>query len=57
MCLLFIAEALPEVLQASGGRVEVYLDGGIRRGTDVIKARFFYYLLFITLLFLFYFIL
>ena len=31
-------EALPEVVQAVGGRAEVYLDGGIRRGTDVLKA-------------------
>ncbi|HEY9676447.1 MAG TPA: alpha-hydroxy acid oxidase [Drouetiella sp.] len=30
--------ALPEVVSAVGGRVEVYLDGGIRRGTDVLKA-------------------
>jgi isopentenyl diphosphate isomerase/L-lactate dehydrogenase-like FMN-dependent dehydrogenase len=31
-------EALPEVADAVAGRVEVYLDGGIRRGTDVAKA-------------------
>lgn len=31
-------EALPEVAEAAGGRVEVYVDGGIRRGTDVLKA-------------------
>ena len=31
-------EVLPEVVEAVGGRVEVYLDGGIRRGTDVLKA-------------------
>jgi isopentenyl diphosphate isomerase/L-lactate dehydrogenase-like FMN-dependent dehydrogenase len=31
-------DALPEVVDAIGGRVEVYLDGGIRRGTDVAKA-------------------
>ena len=30
--------ALPEVVDAVGGRAEVMLDGGIRRGTDVIKA-------------------
>jgi len=30
--------ALPEVVAAVDGRVEVLLDGGIRRGTDVIKA-------------------
>ena len=31
-------EALPEVVEAVAGRVEVYLDGGVRRGTDVLKA-------------------
>jgi 4-hydroxymandelate oxidase len=31
-------EVLPEVVEAVDGRVEVYLDGGIRRGTDVLKA-------------------
>jgi isopentenyl diphosphate isomerase/L-lactate dehydrogenase-like FMN-dependent dehydrogenase len=31
-------DALPEVVEAVAGRVEVYLDGGIRRGTDVAKA-------------------
>ena len=31
-------DALPEVVEAVGGRAEVYLDGGIRRGTDVAKA-------------------
>ncbi|MCE2405789.1 MAG: alpha-hydroxy-acid oxidizing protein [Dehalococcoidia bacterium] len=31
-------EALPEVVRAVEGRAEVYLDGGIRRGTDVLKA-------------------
>jgi 4-hydroxymandelate oxidase len=30
--------ALPEVVDAVGGRAEVLLDGGVRRGTDVIKA-------------------
>jgi 4-hydroxymandelate oxidase len=30
--------ALPEVVDAVGGTAEVYVDGGIRRGTDVIKA-------------------
>jgi isopentenyl diphosphate isomerase/L-lactate dehydrogenase-like FMN-dependent dehydrogenase len=29
---------LPEVLAAVDGRVEVLLDGGIRRGSDVVKA-------------------
>jgi isopentenyl diphosphate isomerase/L-lactate dehydrogenase-like FMN-dependent dehydrogenase len=31
-------EALPEVVQAVGDRCEVYLDGGVRRGTDVVMA-------------------
>ncbi|XP_078664056.1 2-Hydroxyacid oxidase 2-like [Branchiostoma floridae x Branchiostoma belcheri] len=31
-------EALPEVVRAVGGRVEVYMDGGVRQGTDVMKA-------------------
>jgi L-lactate dehydrogenase (cytochrome) len=30
--------ALPSVVEAVGGRVEVLLDGGIRRGSDVVKA-------------------
>ena len=30
--------ALPEVVAAVGGRVEVWMDGGIRRGADVVKA-------------------
>jgi L-lactate dehydrogenase (cytochrome) len=29
---------LPEVMEAVGGQLEVYLDGGIRRGSDVVKA-------------------
>ena len=29
---------LPEVADALGDRVEIILDGGIRRGTDVLKA-------------------
>jgi 4-hydroxymandelate oxidase len=31
-------DALPEVVEAVGGRCEVYVDGGFRRGTDVLKA-------------------
>ena len=31
-------EALPEVVAATAGRCEVYLDGGVRRGTDALKA-------------------
>ena len=29
---------LPEIVDTVGGKVEVYVDGGIRRGTDVLKA-------------------
>jgi isopentenyl diphosphate isomerase/L-lactate dehydrogenase-like FMN-dependent dehydrogenase len=31
-------DALPEVVQAVDGRLEVLIDGGIRRGSDVLKA-------------------
>ena len=31
-------EVLPEVVKAVDGNAEVYLDGGIRRGTDIFKA-------------------
>ena len=31
-------DALPEVVAAVAGRCEVYLDGGVRRGTDALKA-------------------
>jgi 4-hydroxymandelate oxidase len=31
-------DALPRVADAVAGRAEVYVDGGIRRGTDVVKA-------------------
>src|SRR5438552_4717896 len=30
--------ALPDVVEAVGERIEVLMDGGIRRGTDVLKA-------------------
>jgi 4-hydroxymandelate oxidase len=33
------AEALPYVAEAVGQDVEIYVDGGIRRGHDAIKAR------------------
>ncbi|KAK3816475.1 MAG: peroxisomal glycolate oxidase [Benniella sp.] len=37
--VLATIDALPEVLEAVKGRnVEVYLDGGVRKGTDVFKA-------------------
>jgi len=32
------ADALPEVATAVGGKAEIYVDGGIRRGTDIVKA-------------------
>jgi 4-hydroxymandelate oxidase len=31
-------DALPAVVEAVAGRVEVLVDGGVRRGTDVLKA-------------------
>ena len=31
-------EMLPEIVDAVGERLEVYMDGGIRKGTDVLKA-------------------
>ena len=31
-------DALPEIVEAVTGRCEVYIDGGIRRGTDILKA-------------------
>jgi isopentenyl diphosphate isomerase/L-lactate dehydrogenase-like FMN-dependent dehydrogenase len=31
-------DALPEVVEAVAGRCEIYVDGGFRRGTDVLKA-------------------
>jgi isopentenyl diphosphate isomerase/L-lactate dehydrogenase-like FMN-dependent dehydrogenase len=30
--------ALPEIVRAVGGRAEVLMDGGIRRGSDIVKA-------------------
>ena len=32
-------EVLPAVCEAVGGRIEVLVDGGVRRGSDVAKAR------------------
>ncbi|HEY6485299.1 MAG TPA: alpha-hydroxy acid oxidase [Candidatus Cybelea sp.] len=37
-CVAPTLAALPEVVDAVAGRAEVYLDGGIRRGSDVVKA-------------------
>jgi isopentenyl diphosphate isomerase/L-lactate dehydrogenase-like FMN-dependent dehydrogenase len=31
-------DILPEIVQAVGGRAEIIMDGGVSRGTDVIKA-------------------
>ena len=32
-------DALPQVAKAVGSRIAVFLDGGVRRGVDVLKAR------------------
>jgi len=32
------AQALPEVLAEVNGRIPIFVDGGIRRGTDAFKA-------------------
>lgn len=32
-------DVLPEVVGALAGRAEIYVDGGIRRGEDILKAR------------------
>lgn len=37
-CAVSTLEALPEVVAAAGAHCEIYMDGGIRRGTDVMKA-------------------
>ncbi len=31
-------QVLPEVVKAVGNQVEVLMDGGVRRGTDIVKA-------------------
>ncbi|KAH6942871.1 hypothetical protein HPB50_011383 [Hyalomma asiaticum] len=31
-------EALPEIVSAVGGRLEIYMDSGVRSGADVVKA-------------------
>jgi L-lactate dehydrogenase (cytochrome) len=31
-------DVLPDVVEAVGGRTEILIDGGVRRGTDVVKA-------------------
>ena len=37
-CVPASLRALPEVVKAVNGKVEVLMDGGIRRGTDIVKA-------------------
>ena len=37
-CVQASIRALPEVVKAVNGQVEVLMDGGIRRGTDIVKA-------------------
>src|ERR1700730_8423448 len=37
-CVRPAITVLPEVISAVAGRAEVFIDGGIRRGTDVVKA-------------------
>ena len=38
-CLFYLKiDALPEVVKAVEGKVYVFVDGGIRHGTDVLKA-------------------
>ena len=32
------ADALPEIVAAIAGKAELYVDGGIRRGSDIVKA-------------------
>lgn len=37
-CVSASLRALPEVVRAVGGQTEILMDGGIRRGTDIVKA-------------------
>jgi L-lactate dehydrogenase (cytochrome) len=37
-CVPSSLRALPEIVHAVGGQTEVLMDGGIRRGTDIVKA-------------------
>lgn len=37
-CVSPTLRALPEIVAAVNGRVEVLLDGGVRRGSDIVKA-------------------
>ncbi|KAH9372548.1 hypothetical protein HPB48_014897 [Haemaphysalis longicornis] len=36
--MLMQLDALPDVVRAVAGRCDVYMDGGVRSGTDVVKA-------------------
>ena len=38
VCVCVQIDALSEVVSAVQGRVEVFMDGGVRQGTDVLKA-------------------
>jgi isopentenyl diphosphate isomerase/L-lactate dehydrogenase-like FMN-dependent dehydrogenase len=31
-------DTLPEIVEAAGGKVDIILDGGVTRGTDIVKA-------------------
>jgi isopentenyl diphosphate isomerase/L-lactate dehydrogenase-like FMN-dependent dehydrogenase len=37
-CVSATLRVLPEVVAAVNGRIEVLMDGGVRRGTDIVKA-------------------
>jgi len=37
-CVSATVAALPEIVSAVGGQTEILLDGGIRRGADIVKA-------------------
>ena len=37
-CVSATLQALPEVVTAVNGRIEVLVDGGVRRGSDIVKA-------------------
>jgi len=37
-CVSSALRALPEVVKAVGGKTEIWMDGGIRRGSDIVKA-------------------
>lgn len=37
-CVAASLHVLPEIVAAVNGQVEVYMDGGVRRGSDIVKA-------------------